>query len=889
MVAGEAGIGKTTLWRVALAEAEGRGYSVLACRPAGSEVRLSFAGLADLFEEALDDILEHLPGPQREALSIALLRVDGGGRTLDDRAVFAGVLGAIRWLAGRGPLVIAIDDAQWLDPPSADALAFAIRRLRSEPVAILASVRTDGTLIAPLGLDTAFGGGRLSQIDVGPMSFGALHELLRERTGRSFTRPTMRRITDTSGGNPFYALELARAVDRSAAPVAGEPIPLPPSLEELLGRRLADLPPDTRTALFLAAAMGQGSVARITEAMDRPARDVLAPAVDARVVRIDGDAVTFTHPLLAAAAYALGGFDREPWHALLAESATQSEERARHTALAIHGRDAVVADLLAEAARAAGARGAPGVAADMWLSAVDRTPMEDIDGRMQRLIEAARSLILIGERRTARSLLESSLAEVPSGVLRASMLILLAELVVDDVEGGERERALLEEAIREAGDDTTRHAEALLALESVDRWSATGGFDAALAIAREALALAERAHDPRLLTQALTRTADLEVLIGHAGDPVARFERAIELDASARIDPGESPSTMLAVCLMRAGRLAEARPLLVEGRSRAVDAGDDVSHQQICVFLTEIGWLTGDWREAEAFAREGLESAEQAGAQVMLGSIAAPLALLEGCRGEMDIAVRRAREAAQLCDSIGEHGYAVYNRHVLGFLELSRGNAAIALDLLSADPKTSGVEGTKRITFIGDEIHALIQLGRHAEAGALVLELEQRGTELGRPPLLAIAARNRALLQSAGAEAGSPEPELARAIQTFSDLGFPFERARTLLALGEVRQRAKQKRATREAFEEASAAFEALGAPVWAARARKALDRIGGRTTEDGLTPTERRVAELVADGMSNKEVASALFVSVRAVEANLTRIYAKLDVGSRSELVRKL
>ena len=145
--------------------------------PAGrTEVRLAYAGLSDLFEDTLDDLLPHLPVPQRGALEIAVLRSDSGGRTLDDRAVFAGVLSAIRWLSRRGHLAIAIDDAQWLDPPSGQALAFAIRRLRSEPVAVVASVRADRASILPLDIDAAFGDGRLTRLDVGPMSYGALHE-----------------------------------------------------------------------------------------------------------------------------------------------------------------------------------------------------------------------------------------------------------------------------------------------------------------------------------------------------------------------------------------------------------------------------------------------------------------------------------------------------------------------------------------------------------------------------------------------------------------------------------------------------------------------------------------------------------------------------------------
>jgi len=885
VLAGEAGIGKTTVWRATLAQAAQAGFRVLTCRPAGAEVRLSFAALADLFDDALDEILPALPPPQRHGLEVALLRTDAGGDALEERALFAGILGSIRALAASGPVVIAVDDAQWLDQPSAAALEFAARRLRSDPVAFVASVRTDDAASTPLGLDRAFDEDRLLRVDIGPLSLGAVHRILRERTGRSFTRPALRRIHDTSGGNPFYALELARA-DPGSATRFGAPMPLPRSLDELLGQRIAALSPEAQAVLFMAAAVPQPSVGLLDDALGTPTRELLLAAAEAGVVRLSNGNVRFAHPLLAAAAYGRGGDNRRQWHARLADVSPDVEERARHRSLAIEGPDASVASLLTEAARSALTRGAPTAAAELFESAIERTPPSDVESMVRRVVEAAPTLIQVGERQKARALLDDALKFSPAGPLRADVLIWLSEVVDDDPDGDLRTRQILAEALEEAGDDPGRRSSILLNLEMLER--SAERFTEALDSARQALSLAERANDQELLTHALTRTADLEVLTGVGGDPVQHFARAIALNLTTRIEPAIGPVAMLAVCLIRAGRLAEARPLLVSQLQRATDEGIESSRDRLCLFLTELEWLAGNWDAAAAYARQGLEVAEQQGSLTLIGAIDGPLALIEGSRGQVDAALARAREGLELCERIGEYAYTVYNRQAIGFLELSRGNADAAREHLSVYSVERGIEGTKRISFIGDAIEALIQLGQLEEASALVVELLRRGELLHRPTLSAIAVRCRALLDAA--EGREPdEASMAEALSTFTALGMPLERARTLLVLGEVRRRGKRKRAARQALTEALAGFEALGAELWSQRASDAIKRIGGRTAAGGLTATEQRVAELVASGRSNKEIAAVLFVSVRAVEANLTRIYAKLDIGSRTELMRHL
>ena len=272
-------------------------------------------------------------------------------------------------------------------------------------------------------------------------------------------------------------------------------------------------------------------------------------------------------------------------------------------------------------------------------------------------------------------MLESTLPTVVGGGLRADLLTLLSELVKDDADGGRRERQLLEAAIVYAADDPDRHARALLKLEMLERHAER--FLVALPMAREALALAETTDDESLLTEALTRTADLEVLTGTGGEPIARFARAVELDTRLHVDPADGPVSMLAVCLVRAGRLAEARPMLLRQRQRTLDEGDESSRDLICLFLAELEWLAGNWHVALEHAQEGLEVTEQTGSEVTHAALAVPLALVSGARGELDAAIRMVSAAAAQSDAIDERSYATYNRHAQGFLELTRGKAEL--------------------------------------------------------------------------------------------------------------------------------------------------------------------------------------------------------------------
>ena len=902
VIEGPAGAGKTTLWRAAIDHATDAGYLVLSCRPAGAEVQLSLSGLSDLLEPHLPAVLPALAPPQRRALEVALLLEDDGGHRPDQRAVAAGVLNALRELARTQPVLLAIDDAQWLDGPSTEVVEYALRRLREAPVAIVASRRTESATVRERGLPQGLRLDRALErppvrIEVGPLSLGATHRLLRTRTALTLNRRTLQRIHETSGGNPFYALELARAMERSRetpspgsldAAASGEPLPLSAGLAELLSERLAGLSEATRDALFVAAAAAEPTLALVEAVIDGAAEAVLAPAVAASIVRIEDGVIEFVHPLLAAAAYSRADARaRRRWHARLAEASSDPEAQARHLALARPGPDVEVATLLHAAARRARTRGARAAAAELFVEAVGRMPAEATYERGGWVVEAAPILVTAGDATQARRLLEVAVAELPAGPVRSDALLLLCGLLDDDSGGNERALQLVEQALVEAGSDPGRQAAALLDQEQLVRSQDRLG--AALPIARRALALAEEAGDEMLQAHAHTRTADLEVVLGIGGEPVARFQRALELHARAHVDAANSAPSMLAVCLIRRGRLDEARPLLHEERLRTIAEGDEASLQAVCLFLAELEWLAGRWDESAAHAEEGVEIAGQAGMRIWHGANLALAALVEASRGDPEHARAMAVTAREICDGVAEVAYGNYARQILAFLELSLGHAAAAHQQLETYAVERGIEGSKRLSFIGDEIEALVLLGELERAGELVEELIRRGDELHRPTLTAAAARSRALLLGASGDLDGAGLAAAEAVELHTTMKLPFERARSLLVLGEVQRRSKQRRAARETLTEAASAFHALGAQRWAERAEAERARVGGRSTIEGLSETELRVARLVAEGQSNKEVAAALFVSVRAVEANLSKVYAKLGIRSRTELARRI
>jgi DNA-binding CsgD family transcriptional regulator len=892
MIEGEAGIGKSTLWQHAAAVARERSYRVLVSRPVESETQLAFSALGDLLEDVPTEAMSGLPEPQRRALEVALLRREAEGPAPHPRAVSLGLLGVFRSLAQASPVVLAVDDVQWVDRPSASALEFVARRLKEEPIGLLVAQRGEARSDLPLDLERALPEDRFERLLVGPLAVEALDRLLRARLEAQFHRPVLVQLHTASGGNPFFALEIARSVLQHDVPLTpGRPLPVPDNLRALVSERLSGLSSPARDVALVVAVLRRATVDLVRAAAGTPGTDAaLDEGVDAGVVEVDGERVRFTHPLLASVLYAgTTGAERRRLHARLARVLDDPEERAGHLALSAAGPDAQLAAELDEAASRARSRGAPDAAATLWEQARRFTPSNFAGEARQRGIEAAECHFEAGETERARTLLEEIVAASPHGPVRARALNRLA-WVRAFRDGFHVGVELFEAALAEVGDDLGLQIETERGLA----WSihSTGDVAAAEALARHALELAEQLGETGVLASALADVAVHESLRG-TGLAFATIERALSLESEVGWHPILSrPRWIHAMLLQWAGHLDESRVALETLRRDLLAQGDEHSLSNILVQLARTECLAGNWERAARDAEESYEAVAQIGetqrpyALTVKALVDAHLGRVEQVRAETD-------EGLPLALRLGVLPAYFDLLAIRGFLELSLGSAAEAHRFLGPLPQALREAGFGEPTlfrFHGDAIETLLALGRTEEATALLAELEEQGRALQRVWALAIASRCRALLSAAGGEIERAYDQLDRALRLHDQLGEPFERARTILVLGTIQRRGRKKRSARESLEQALGIFDELGARLWSEKARAELARIGGRAPTSGaLTPTEERVAALVAAGGTYREVANALFVSPKTVQWNLSKIYRKLGVRSRAELAAKL
>jgi len=880
---GEAGIGKSTLWRETVEAARARGLRVLTARAAETESTFAHAGLGDLFDDLLPELVPTLTPPQRRALEVALLVEDEAGAPIDTRALGVAVRTVLQSLSGDG-LMLAIDDLQWLDPPSARALAFALRRMSGTDVLLIWTRRLDGRHVQS-PLEDAIEPDRIHRVPVGSLSVGAIHRIVVSRFGAAIPRPTLLRLHEVSGGNPFYALELARALGSGYGhrdPT--QRLRVPERLEELLAARLAAFTGSTRDALVLASAD-----ARLTTAQLRAAgieRGALDPALAERIIELDDGAIRFTHPLLASVLYqGLSPQERRQAHRRLAELADEPLIRARHVALSADEPDAELASELEHAARTAVDRGTPIIAAELGEHALRLTPPGDRADADRRATATARAHLAAGESARARMLAEEFFARASPGVERARALFLMAAVETEDPEASV---SILEQALPGAVPDSELTARIHCELSGRSRY--TRGLGVAEEHARTAVALAEGLDDDALRATALARLA---VMRFNAAKPDAfRLAEAAYglVSESPQFDLAYPAGSALAHVLTWSFELDRARALL-EHLERTLRDRDELLRGGALWYLAIVEIRACRLDRADHYARLAREIGQQYGPEEeKMPQDLYPITLVAAHRGELD----RAHALAELMVRHGERHATRLTGHLaaLGVVELWRRDAGEAAARFAevegvVDAADSGDPGLK--WWRAEQIEALLELGRIDDAVVRLEAWETDARRLGRSWVIALATRCRGLVAAARGDLEDAASVLEDALVQHEAVGDPFGRGRTLLALGIVRQRAKQKRAAREALEAAAAAFEALGAAGWAARSREELGRIGGRTRSDGLTQSEGRVAELVVLGRTNAEVAAALFLSERTVASHLTHVYAKLGVRSRTELARKL
>jgi DNA-binding CsgD family transcriptional regulator len=890
LLLGEPGIGKTILWQRGVEEARKRFHHVLFHRAVRAEASLSFAALSDLLVDVADEALPSLLAPRRRALEVALLLEEPGTNSPDQRGIALAFLDVLRTLAGTGAILVAVDDLQWVDPASAQVLQFALRRLRDEQVGFLATVRVTDESVA-VDLERALPEGALERLSLRPLSLGALHHLLKQRLGLDLPRPELVRLREVTAGNPFFALEVGRELHRAEARLApGQPLPVPDNLKELLGERLARLPAETREVLLSAAALARPTadilVAAHTGAPGVP--EALERAARAGVIELEGSSIRFAHPLLASVCYEQAPiWSRRAAHGLLAAAVVDLEERARHLALAADGPDTGVASALESAADRAAARGATAAAAELSELAVELTALEHPEERRRHRLRAADLHRLAGDRDRAGAILEELLAEVPRGRERADVLFAFASLRRADLPSI---TSLCEEALHEAVGDDARSAQIIAFLS----WMKLLGGDVrgALIDARASLAKAENTGDPVLLARAIARVGMAETWACEITPGL--IERGVEIEQSldSALEFHESPAIALARRLICLSELTRARALLEEAETKASARGDEGTRAHVLFHLTLLEWFAGRWQQALDHAEAGLELAEQLGDEQLRGMILNARATVEVSLGHVDPARADAEEALAISHAVSDAVFPVWDLAALGHLELSLGNLQAAERYLRPLPG--------RVVSLGwddptdalwpDTIETLIGVGDLDEAKSCLEQFAERAQRLRGPWALATGARCRGLLAAAEGDVPAALAAFELALREHERVESPFERARTLFALGTVRRRAKQKRAAREALEEASAIFGELGARLWSERTRDELARVSGRrTSPKGLTETEERVAALAAQGLSNKEIAAALFVTVHTVEAHLVHVFRKLGARSRSELTHRL
>jgi len=484
LIDGEPGIGRSTLWLAGLNQARERGFQTLSARVSKAEVDLEYATVADLLAEVDLEVLQRLPDAHVAAIDRVLLRGTSDATAEERHVVAAAVTSVIQRLCRDAPVIVGIDDVQWLDRCSRAVLGYVARRLGRQAALLVTERQEAGHPSATSWLELA-SPDAIHRLRIGPMCMKELHELLSARFGRPFPRPTMRQIVEISAGNPFYALELGRAVAQGST--GGEP-DFPQVLADLVRVRVADLSPDTRQVLLAAACVENPTVEALARATGTSVERTLKLLDDAErhnVVAIHGNRVHYCHPLLARGVYTTTApAQRREMHGTLANVVTRPELRARHMALAALSADPDVLRALDDAANAARARGAPAKAAELLDLAIKLggdTPL--------RRTRSAENHLRSGDSVRAGDLLAPAIEQMQPGPQRAFALSLLAGTRVFHNSVGEA-ADLLKRAAADAEGNPVMVLQTLLALAFAH--SIAGDYDEALQIAKRAVAVALR-------------------------------------------------------------------------------------------------------------------------------------------------------------------------------------------------------------------------------------------------------------------------------------------------------------------------------------------------------------------------------------------------------------
>lgn len=869
LLEGEAGIGKTTLWRAGVVQAARGGALVLAAQPTTLESRVPYAALGDLVRDAPEGAVAGLSGRVGDALrSAALLAADD--LVPSDRVVARGLADLLRSIAATTRLVVAIDDVQWLDEQSRVALAYALRRLTAGNARVLLARRqpTQGST----ELEDALPGPDLDRLQIGPLSLSALRDLLLERLGAPLTRPLLVRILRASGGNPYYALEIARELDRSSTASPSD-VTLPLDVTRLTVNRILRLPPETRSALLRLALSsrerGNGRSA------------ALAPAIDHGVAQIEPDgSIGFTHPLVAAAVVeSAGAGERREAHLALAARAGDALDRARHDALAADGPDPMAATAAAAACATAIQRANMTAALELAELALRLTPESDPVLRLERAFLYADRLDLAGSTPEACAVLDRAIDAAPPGSARSRAL---ARLGYNSWRGGDLETGLA--ACRRALEETD-DLDVLAEIHESLTWLNAADLDQARTSATRLVAIREQQGDPVPLARARLLEAYYAVVTGQPPQRETIEAEIAELASRNVLDYNPVPEMWTKFT----DRLDDSRAIIAARLERARELHEEQFVLACLANLAELDTWRGDLAHAWALVGEASALADEITGSTYLGTLSCAAANLAAIAGRLDDGDRFAAEARR---SVTEPIVDALSRAAGGAVAFAAGRLREADEAFTAATAILdgiGMREPARYRFHGDHVEVLVGLGELERASSLVERLERRLAVFERPWLAVVACRGRALVAAAAGDVERAVEAATAARLAAVALPMPLEQARTDLLLGRLLRRQKRRGAAREALEAALAVFEALPAPIWAVSARDELSRLGLSRTGADLTEAEQAVAAAAARGLKNREIADQLFMSPKTVEAHLARAYRKLGIRTRAELGARL
>ncbi|MEO6577679.1 MAG: AAA family ATPase [Candidatus Limnocylindria bacterium] len=894
---GEPGIGKTALWQATVDEARAAGVHVLSSRPTESEAELSYASLTDLVGSVDDDIRAALAPPQRRALDAALLQADVDADGVDVRALAMATRLVLVALAGSGPVILAIDDLQWIDPATARVLAFVTKRLDREPVSLVVARRSGGALHdARTVIERSMPEASTEVCHLGPLSLGALHQLVEQRMDVSLARPALVHLERASRGNPLLALDIVGALRRAQRPLTADMIlPVPSSVDQLVRQRVAMLPASTRRLLRIASALARADVPTLESA--EPGIDldaVLRPAIEAELIDIEGLRVRFVHPLYRSAVYASQSDGaRRALHHRLASAVGDQEEAAFHTALGATAPDAAAAGRVSSVADAVFRRGALDAAAALFEHALRLTPPGDVEARAAIMVSLARIFWDLGDLDASRSAVDDVLGLDVQGPLRTGALLLRGTHVLWR-EGAEHAIPIYNSALATATGSPEMEATVHLRIA----YAADHDLPLAESNARAAVDLLEGIGDcDELRAAAWLLAAELGYLTGRPYDDaaVARARSLLERPAAperagASIDARAIARERSWILRAATDDIAGARVELEAIRRADAERGRDRGMPILLADLVELCSWMGDLPAARAFAAEAAQLLAQTGRAPYAESATAMAAsLVAEHAGDVALASELAARALDLALPLGPGPMTDRIHIAIGRLALAadRPREAVAA-FTGVDERLDSCGANQPLVYRykGDHIEALVLAGDEVAAEQQLARLAAGVARAPTPWGLSVVARSRALLAASAGNLALAEAELDTALQHHRDLPMPIELGRTLLHLGRVRRRRRQKRVAGEALERSRAVFAAAGAAGWEGAARRELDRIGHRSASaDELSPTELGVARLAARGMTNRQVADAMVLSPKTIDGVLARVYAKLGIHSRAEL----